>query len=429
MSAVNPLDVIVIGAGAAGLSCAVTLARAGKSLVVLEATDRVGGRIRTDCVDGYTLDHGFQVLLTAYPACRELLDYDALRLRVFDPGALVRMNGKFSVLGDPWRRPAQAIGTVLSPVGTLADKLRIAKVRRDSKRGSLDDLYSRVDQPTIERLEKDGFSQGMIDRFFRPFLGGVFLDESLQTSSRMLEFVFRMFAAGDIAVPADGMAAIARQLAEALPNGTLRLQSTVTSLQPPDQSQSHHTVTLSNGETLSAQYVVMATESSAAARLLGRQDVDTQWSSATTIYYSADSVSDTRKLLMLRGDESGPVQTAVVLSNIAKEYAPADKSLISVSVADERQNDETAELDQAIRVQLRGWFGEAVDTWQRRHVYRIPYGLPKTDLQTVIKPVDGPAIGAAEGIYLCGDHRETPSIHGAMNSGLRAARAILSQQQ
>ena len=412
-------DAIIIGGGLAGLSCAIKLTKAGKSVTLLEATDRVGGRVRTDVIDGYTLDHGFQVLLTAYPACRELLDYPALRLRAFDPGALVRHGGKFSLLGDPWRRPSQAFSTALSPVGTLGDKLRIARLRKASNQGSLDELYSRTQQTTLERLEQSGFTPTMIDQFFRPFMGGVFLEESLSTSSRMLEFVFRMFSSGDIAIPADGMGAIPRQLAESLPRGTIELQRTVSKV-------SDRSVTLTNGETLTADHIVVATESSAAARLLDIEKLETKWSSATTFYFAAEQTPDNRKLLMLRGDEQGAVQTAVVLSNIASEYAPAGKSLISVSVSDADHDTDTETLDQLIRTQLSGWFGDQVSKWNRLHVYRVPYGLPKTDLETIVGSVDGPSVGAVDGVYVCGDHRETPSIQGAMNSGIRAAAAILA---
>ena len=412
-------DAIIIGGGLAGLSCAIKLTKAGKSVTLLEATDRVGGRVRTDVIDGYTLDHGFQVLLTAYPACRELLDYPALRLRAFDPGALVRHGGKFSLLGDPWRRPSQAFSTALSPVGTLGDKLRIARLRKASNQGSLDELYSRTQQTTLERLEQSGFTPTMIDQFFRPFMGGVFLEESLSTSSRMLEFVFRMFSSGDIAIPADGMGAIPRQLAESLPRGTIELQRTVSKV-------SDRSVTLTNGETLTADHIVVATESSAAARLLDIEKLETKWSSATTFYFAAEQTPDNRKLLMLRGDEQGAVQTAVVLSNIAPEYAPAGKSLISVSVSDADHDTDTETLDQLIRTQLSGWFGDQVSKWNRLHVYRVPYGLPKTDLETIVGSVDGPSVGAVDGVYVCGDHRETPSIQGAMNSGIRAAAAILA---
>lgn len=412
-------DAIIIGGGLAGLSCAIKLTKAGKSVTLLEATDRVGGRVRTDVIDGYTLDHGFQVLLTAYPACRELLDYPALRLRAFDPGALVRHGGKFSLLGDPWRRPSQAFSTALSPVGTLGDKLRIARLRKASNRGSLDELYSRTPQTTLERLEQSGFTPPMIDQFFRPFMGGVFLEESLSTSSRMLEFVFRMFSSGDIAIPADGMGAIPRQLAESLPRGTIELQRTVSKV-------SDRSVTLTNGETLTADHIVVATESSAAARLLDIEKLETKWNSATTFYFAAEQTPDNRKLLMLRGDEQGAVQTAVVLSNIAPEYAPAGKSLISVSVSDADHDTDTETLDQLIRTQLSGWFGDQVSKWNRLHVYRVPYGLPKTDLETIVGSVDGPSVGAVDGVYVCGDHRETPSIQGAMNSGIRTAAAILA---
>lgn len=415
----NQHDVIIIGGGLAGLSCAVKLASAKKRVALLEATDRIGGRVRSDVVDGFTLDHGFQVLLTAYPACRELLDYPALRLRAFDPGALIRVQGKFSLLGDPWRRPSQALSTALSPVGTFGDKLRIGGLRKAAKRGSLDDVYSRPSTTTLKRLEQDGFTPAMIDRFFRPFMGGVFLDESLTTSSRMLEFVFRMFSSGDIAIPADGMGAIPRQLADSLPKGTVRLQNTVAKI--TDRS-----VALTNGETLTANHVVVATESSAASRLLGIEKLDTKWSTATTFYYAADQAPDDRKLLMLRGDEPGVIQSAVVLSNIAPEYASAGKSLISVSVSDSDHDTDTETLDQLIRGQMMAWFGDQVSQWRRLHVYRVPYGLPKTDLESIIASVDGPSVGAVDGVFVCGDHRETPSIQGAMNSGMRTAAAILS---
>ncbi len=411
-------DVIIIGAGLAGLSCAIRLSQAGKSVLLLEATDRVGGRVRTDVVDGFVLDHGFQVLLTAYPACRELLDYPSLRLRTFEPGALVRFGGKFSLLGDPWRRPAQAIATALSPVGTLGDKLRIAKLRRDSRKGSLDDLYERPNISTLVRLQQAGFTDKMIDLFFRPFLGGVFLDESLSVSSRMLEFVFRMFAEGEIAIPAEGMAAIPRQLAGQLTAAAIRLSTTVASI---DDRQVHVT----DGTTLTADNIVVATESSAAARLLSLDELDTKWNMTTTFYYGAKQAPDDRKLLILRGDEAGPIQTAVVLSNVAQEYAPAGQSLISVSVSEGFSTDDLEVLDQSLRGQLTQWFGDQVSSWRRLRIYEVPYALPSRPLETIQASLDVSSLGGPRGVYVCGDHRETPSIQGAMNSGLRVADAIL----
>ena len=435
---------IIIGAGLAGLACAAQLTRSGQSCLLIEATDRIGGRVRTDHVAGFTLDHGFQVLLTRYPACRELLDYSSLDLRAFEPGALIRQRGAFRVLSDPWRRPLQTWATATNPVGTIADKLRIAKLRRDSRRGSLQDLYQRPQTTTLERLRNDGFSEKIIHDFFRPFLGGVFLDESLSTPSRMLEFVFRMFAEGDIAVPARGMAEIPRQLADSLPRGTLRLQTCVERIEhtPPSESNTApvQRVVLQN-ETLSCRKIVIATPSDTAAKLLGRPALATKWSGTTNLYFSAERSPDPRRLLMLCGDEQGPVQSVTVLSDIAPSYAPKNRSLISVSVdASHEPPDglDNADLEKRVREHLTRWFADDVRSWQLIRIYRIPYSLPVltldpvlSDLTTTVGENDGVNDGVnepnADGILIAGDHRETSSIEGAMNSGLRVADRILGR--
>lgn len=421
-------EVVIIGGGLAGLSCARRLAAAGRPIVLLEASDRVGGRVRTDVVDGLKLDHGFQVLLTAYPACRELLDYEALRLRAFEPGALVRKGGRFSRLGDPWRRPTQLIATATSPVGTLKDKLRIGRVRYGASRGTLNELYQRDAESTEQRLRTLGFSQAMIDEFFRPFLGGVFLDESLSTSSRMFEFVFRMFAAGPIAIPADGMAAIPRQLADSLPRGSVRLNQTVRSVRQAEHSVA---VELTDGNRIDAESVVVATESNAAARILEVPELATDWNAATTMYFVAPDTPQSGKTLMLRGDESGPIQTIVVLSDVAPEYASRGRALISVSLSDSVQDDPVQQVEQDVRRQAISWFGDDVKSWDLVQTIRVPYGLPKTDLDPVLRPVcDTERLGAkfSGNVLLCGDHCETPSIQGAMNSGIRAADQITGRQ-
>lgn len=413
-------NVIIIGAGLAGLSCANRLVAGGKSVLVLEATDRVGGRVRTDIVGGFALDHGFQVLLTGYPACKEMLDYDALDLKSFEPGALIRQQGELKLLGDPWRRPTQAFATLINPVGSIADKLRIAKLKSMSRSGSLDDLYQRNEKTTEDRLVELGFSTKVIDQFFRPFLGGVFLDESLSVSSRMLEFVFRMFAAGDIAVPAKGMAEIPKQLAAKLPERSLRLRTTVASI----DGQAVH---LTDGTSLKGDCVVVATESSGAAKLLGQESLDTEWRQTTTVYFAANQSPDPRKLLMLRGDEDGPVQTAVVMSDISADYAPSGQSLVSVNVSEGVATEDLDNLDADLRRELIAWFGDAVKNWRRLGVYRIPYGLPYMS-DPIMAPVSGADLGVDENVFVCGDHRETPSIQGAMNSGMRVAELIKTRQ-
>ena len=411
-----------MGGGVAGLSAAVKLHQAGRTVSVLEATDRVGGRMRSDQVDGFTLDHGFQVLNTAYPACQALLDFESLQLRMFEPGASVRVAGSFSPLSDPWRNPRDLWAVATSPVGTLFDKLRIATLRGRLRSARLDELYTHRQQSTAAYLKERRFSERMIERFFRPFLGGVFLDPTLDTPSRMFEFVFSMFAKGDVGVPAAGMQAIPQQLAAKLPTGCVQLQSTVAALE-------ENSVRLTDDRKISASMIVLATESDAAARLLGQPSLRSEWNHAMTIYYAADQPPHAGKRLLLSGDEQGPVQTVAILSNIAPEYAPPGRALLAVNLQVDRAglDDSLEKLDADARMQLQSWFGVSVGSWQTLRAYRIPFAVPRLSLEPVIQPVDASLVGASEGVYLCGDYRETASIQGAMNSGLRAAQAILTR--
>ncbi|MCC7529204.1 MAG: NAD(P)/FAD-dependent oxidoreductase, partial [Candidatus Melainabacteria bacterium] len=175
----RPTHAVIIGAGLSGLACAYHLKKAGIDFTILESSDDVGGRVRSDVVDGYILDRGFQVLLTAYPDARELFEYDKLELKPFIPGAQVRLNGEFHTVADPWRRPSDCLQSVFNPIGTFKDKLLIGKLRQVVTSGSLESLYKKKEQSTAEFLQQFGFSKSMVDRFFRPFFGGVFFDRSL----------------------------------------------------------------------------------------------------------------------------------------------------------------------------------------------------------------------------------------------------------
>jgi phytoene dehydrogenase-like protein len=164
-------DVVIVGAGLAGLYCARRLLESHVSVLLVEASDEVGGRVRTDRVGGFLLDRGFQVLLTAYPEARRMLDYGALDLRAFEPGALVHLGKRFCRVSDPWRRPSRAVEALLSEIGTLPDKLRVAWLRSGVCRGSVDDAFVGPEGSTLDFLRARGFSPNIIERFFRPFLG------------------------------------------------------------------------------------------------------------------------------------------------------------------------------------------------------------------------------------------------------------------
>ena len=406
-------DVAVVGGGLAGLSCAVELRRHGLDVVVLERGDEPGGRIRTDVVRGFVLDRGFQVLLTAYPEARRVLDYERLGLRPFYAGALVWRDGRVSRVADPARHPFAAARSLTRGPGTMADKVRVARLRRRLSRLSLNEVLDAPQVTTAEALRREGFSAAIVEQFFRPYLGGIFLDPSLETSSRLFAFVFKMFAEGEAALPAAGMQAVPRQLAARLPDTALRLRCTV-------ESVDRGGVTLAGGERLEAGTVVVAADAPEAARLTGVLEAPAA-RATTCVYYAAQRSPVGEPVLVLNGHPEGPVNTLCVPSDVAPSYAPPGAALVSASILGIPSLDD-ASLDDAVRGQLGRWFGRQVASWQRLAVYRIPFALPAQTPAT-FAVAQRPA-RLRNGLVVCGDHRDTASIQGAMVSGRRAAAAV-----
>jgi phytoene dehydrogenase-like protein len=407
------IDAAIVGGGLAGLACAGALHRAGLSVRVLERSDDVGGRVRTDVVDGFRLDRGFQVLLTAYPEAERTLDYAGLDLRPFFSGALVRWHGRFATLADPFRHPVEAASSFQDSPGTMLDKWRVMRLRARCSTGSLASLYERPELTSLEYLRRAGFSTEMIDGFFRPFLGGVFLERDLATSSRMLEFVIRMFAEGQAAVPAAGMGAIPRQLASRLPPGAIQLGAQVTSIAAGG-------VTLADGEVVPARAVVLAVDQPAAGVLTGQAPPASR--SVACVYYAAPEPPVRDPVLLLSGMERGPINNCAVMSNVNPACAPAGRALVSVSIVGAADPDDEA-LEAGVRRQLRTWWGRQVDEWQALRTYRILHALPVRG-GGALEPVELPARDGA--VFTCGDHRDTPSIQGALASGRRAADAVVA---
>lgn len=402
-------DVVVVGAGMAGLAAALTAHDKGKDVLVVEASDGVGGRVRTDEVDGYLLDRGFQILLTAYPVAQRVLDYDALDLRRFQPGALIQTNGGRTRLGDPLRRYEDLIETAKSPVGSPIDKLRLLGWLRKVRTGTVDDVWRSGECTTAVRLSDLKFSKQFIDSFLRPLFAGITLDPELAVSSRFTEFVFRMLSEGYGAVPARGMGQIGAQLANRLPEGTIWFNS-------PVESVDVHSVTLSSGETVDAEAVVVATDMDSAETLVGTPALG--WNGVTTWWFAADTPPYEDPILFLNGTGSGAINNVAVLSNVSPYYAPSGKALIAASSpgqssdADERQ----------VREELGAWFGRSVADWELLRVDAIERGQPRH--------LPGEAVPAPvkleSGIWVAGDHRQSPSINGALQSGRAAARSVLS---
>lgn len=408
------VDVAIVGAGISGLSAAKMLQSRGLSTVVLEAADAPGGRIRTDHVQGFTLDRGFQVLLTAYPEAQAQVDYASLDLRPFVPGALVWDGNDFHKVVDPFRDIVGGVKSALEPVGSLPDKARIGLLRRDVTSTSLDDLMSRPETWTFSALRARGFSGDMIQKFFRPFLAGVFLESELETSSRFFDFVFRMFALGDISIPAAGMQAIPDQLAAALAEGTVRTGTRV-------ESVDAGSVNLADGETIQAANILVAVEGPEASRLLGWPAPE-PGKSVTTLYFASPEPPVEEPILVLNGSGVGIVNNICVLDRVAPTYSSSHESLVSVSIVGIQETVEP--LDDVVKRELQAWFGPLAKHFRHLATYRIPYALPDQSsgaLEVVHKPT-----AVSPGIWVCGDHRDTGSINGALASARRASEAILT---
>ncbi|MDP8242586.1 MAG: NAD(P)/FAD-dependent oxidoreductase [Candidatus Hinthialibacter antarcticus] len=408
------VDVAVIGAGLAGLCCARKLHRHGIDVGVYEASDEVGGRIRTDLLDGFILDRGFQVFLTSYPEAQSVLDYNLLQLHPFEPGAIVRYANEFHVIADPMRMVSSGLQTLFTPIGSLSDKFRIALLRGDVCNPPLHSLFLRTEQTTVSRLKDFGFSDLIIERFFRPFFGGVFLERELSTSSRMFDFLFRMFSQGDATLPQDGMAAIPRQLSNEIPADRIHLEAKVEKITDAG-------VRLKSGDEIKAKSVVIATDGADAAAL-HLSASPKAFQSVRCLYFSADQSPVNRPILVLNGNGAGPINNICTPSDIAPGYAPKGQTLISVSVIGQQAMDES-ELLRLVQKQLKEWYGSVTETWRYLLSYSIDRALPKQMPPALHMPQR--PVRVRPGLYICGDHIDNASINGAMVSGRRAAEALI----
>ena len=413
MSGGSPGRVAVVGAGLSGLRCAGLLVEHGFEVTIFEASDRVGGRVRTDEVDGFRLDRGFQVLLTSYPEARQAFDFEALELGRFEPGALIRHRDGFAPLVDPLRRPAGAPAALISPVGTVRDRLRLARMRFALAGRDPDRIASEPQVPAGRYLEELGFSKDLVESFFRPFFGGVLIDPELATSSALLKLYFGYFATGDAALPAGGMGRLAEQLADRLPADSVVLETAV-------EEVTADSVRTPGGGLHRADAVVVATDERSAARLLGRPDPGAG-SVTACLYFDAPEEDASGRTLLLAGRDSGPVNEVAVPSAVASGYAPRGRSLVSVSAVGEQAVRE--DLLEAATAQLGNWFGHGrVAAWRHLDTIVVTDALPPFPPGR-FAPGRIPS-RQGDGPFTCGDYMESPSIQGALVSGRRAAEAV-----
>lgn len=409
-------DVIVVGGGISGLTCALELQRGGFEVLVLEAADAVGGRIRTDSVDGFLLDRGFQVLLTSYPHARAYLDYDLLKLKTFAAGAwLGKADGKGGgcLVADPLRQPLHLPATLRAPVGRMVDKFLILKMRRLLRKQPPERSPEWIRNSARDWLRAFGFSDTVIGQFFKPFFRGILLEDHLDSEAWLLATLYHYFSTGYAALPASGMQALPEQLAAQL--GPERIQLNTRVIEVGSDS-----VQLQNGTRLRAKQVVVACDQSACVTL-GLMDKAIAFNGSGCHYFVAEENPLPRgNLLWLNASGSGAVSQIVTPASVQPSYAPAGRCLISVGTTG---SGPTVKSD--LLAELKGYFGDVVEKWQALAEYWIPQALPKRKAggETDFQPYT-----TINGIHLCGDHLSFGSIDAAMASGAAVARAILPAQ-
>ncbi|MCH9668725.1 MAG: FAD-dependent oxidoreductase [Actinomycetia bacterium] len=409
------MAVVVVGAGLSGLAAARHLTRRGVDVTVLEASDAVGGRVRTDVVDGYRLDRGFQLYNPAYPEGARVLDHESLDLRPFVAGARIvvsRGGGRRSErVADPRRQPSWTLPSLIARIGSPLSTARFGAYVVSRAIRSAESLRRDADITTEAALRRAGADHTLIERVLRPFLSGVFLESELSTSRRFLDLVLKSFVRGTPGVPAKGMQRIPEQLATEL---DIRFGHRAASV-------SARAVDVFGGDVHRADAVIVATDPETAARLI--TDVHApEARSVTTWYYrpscAPDDLTDGQAVLVLDGERRGPLINTVVLTHAAPDYAPAGNALVSASALGVREG---ADQENAVRDHLGWLYGLPAKQWELIGAYPIPYALPAMPVPfTVQRPVRTPSA-----VYVAGDHRDTSSIQGALVSGRRAAQAVL----
>ena len=401
----------IIGGGISGLIAARVLEEYGLSATIIEATDRLGGRVKTDVVDGYSLDHGFQVLLTAYPAAKKYLDFDALALQEFLPGSAIFKNGKQKIIGDPLRNLSLLLPTLFSGIGTVNDKLKILALNRRLKKKSIQNIFAEKEQTTHAYLENIGFSEAIITNFFTPFFSGIFLENKLDTSSRMFEFVYKMFGEGNAALPKDGIQAIPKQLFEKLKSTTIIFNTKVKSVE-------NGSIILESGETLKSNFTIIATQASGLVSNLKNQA--TLWKSCDTLYFEVAKREIKKPLIGLIAMHNALINNIFYHTSL-QTSATATKELLSVTVID-RQNLTNKQLVTEVQKELKELCNIDFCTFIKQ--YNIPMALPNLqDIQYEMLPSE---TRLTETIFLAGDTQLNGSLNAAMIAGERAALEVIN---
>ena len=403
--------IYIIGAGVSGLVAAQVMENKGYHPIILETSERAGGRVKTDVTEGFQLDHGFQVLLSSYPAAQKYLDFKALKLQELKPGAVIFNNGKQQIIGDPLRDISTLFSTLFSGVGTFSDKFKIFQLNMKLKTKSIEAIFSSDEISTKAYLQEFGFSSQIIAQFFTPFFTGIFLENELTTSSRMFEFVFKMFGEGLAVLPKGGMEEISKQLVSNLKNTTFQYNTQVTSV-------SDEEIILHTGDKLVSAATIIATDASKLVKNAPSKNLS--WKSCQTLYFTANKRVIEKPMIGLVSREDSLINNIFYHTSVATHNNNTEE-LLSVTIVKEHQLSEE-QLIATVKKQLKEECH--IDTITFLEIYSIKRSLP--DLKNIKYDVSPSETKLSPGIYLAGDVQLNGSLNAAMIAGEKAALQVIA---
>ena len=406
--------IYIVGAGVSGLVAAQVLENKGYHPIILEASDRAGGRVKTDIKKGFQLDHGFQVLLSSYPAAQKYLDFKALKLQKLNPGAVIFKNGKKQIIGDPLRDISTLFSTLFSGIGTLLDKFKIFQLNLKLKNKSIEAIFSSNEISTKAYLQKFGFSSQIIAQFFTPFFTGIFLENELTTSSRMFEFVFKMFGEGLAVLPKGGMEEISKQLVSNLKNTTFQYNTQVISVSDVE-------IILHTGDKLVSTATIIATDTSKLVKNVPSKNLS--WKSCQTLYFTVNKRVIEKPMIGLVSREDSLINNIFYHTSVAT-HSNNTEELLSVTVVKEHQLSEE-QLIATVTKQLKEECH--IDTITFLEIHNIKRALQ--DLKYIKSEVTPSETQLSSGIFLAGDVQLNGSLNAAMIAGEKAALQVIASHK
>ena len=401
--------IYIIGAGVSGLIAAYELEQEGYHPIIIEQTDEVGGRVKTIHEKGYALDLGFQVLLSAYPLAKKYLDLDALELHRLESGALIYVNNKAYRIGDPMRNWKMLFPTIFSDIGSISDKLKVLKLNNRLKRKSIHEIFESRETTTLQYLIEFGFSPKIIERFFKPFFAGIFLESNIQTSSRMFEFVYKMFGEGYATIPKLGIGEISNQLKNKLHNTEFMFNCEVKDI-------TYDKIFMVSGENLPHDGVIIATNTTSIIR--SHKGSDMKWKACMCLYFEVDQTNIPANTIALIADGGNYANNLYAYTDVK-----TGKTILSVTAL-EHMNKSDAEIIENIIAEVKKYTGALKVDFI--HHYRIKQALPDIqNLKMTLQPGENQVM---DNIFLAGDTLMNGSLNAAMESGRIASKSLLEKR-